>query len=72
MEKKNETKPEQKSETTREEKEVEDLLRSGALKSPSDRHRAQTADTSHQETAVQYGEEGYSTEMQQKQHVESE
>ncbi len=32
MEKKNETKPEQKSETTREEKDVEDLLRSGALK----------------------------------------
>ncbi len=32
MEKKNETKPEQKSETTREEKDAEDLLRSGALK----------------------------------------
>ncbi len=32
VEKKNETKPEQKSETTREEKDVEDLLRSGALK----------------------------------------
>ncbi len=32
MEKKNETKPEQKSETTREEKDVVNLLRSGALK----------------------------------------
>lgn len=32
MEKKNQIKPEQKSETTREEKDVEDLLRSGALK----------------------------------------